>query len=89
MKTGMNVLLWTAAATEEHLPLLASIKSWGYDGVEFPMFTADCSPWATLAAKLDDLGLGRTAVTVMPETGNPISDDAAVHSRTFMPVFMV
>lgn len=78
MKTGLNVLLWTAAATEEHLPLLDRIKDWGYDGVEFPMFAADCSPWATLAAKLDDVGLGRTAVTIVPETGNPISDDPAV-----------
>ena len=77
MKTGLNVLLWTAAATAEHLPLLESIKDWGYDGVEFPMFSPDCSPWATLAAKLDDLGLGRTAVTVIPETANPISDDPA------------
>jgi len=78
MKTGLNVLLWTAAATDEHLPLLEQIKAWGYDGVEFPMFAPDCSPWAALAAKLDDLGLGRTAVTVVPETANPISDDPAV-----------
>ena len=78
MRLGMNVLLWTAAATEEHLPLLDSLRAWGYDGVEFPMFTPDCSPWATLAAKLDDLGLGRTAVTIMPEAGNPISPDPAV-----------
>jgi len=78
MKIGMNVLLWTAAATEEHLPLLESIQDWGYDGVEFPMFGPDCSPWATLAAKLDDLGMGRTAVTIMPEAANPISDDARV-----------
>lgn len=78
MKVGMDVLLWTAAATEEHLPLLESLKDWGYDGVEFPMFAPDCSPWATLAATLDGLGLGRTAVTVMPETGNPIAEDAKV-----------
>jgi D-psicose/D-tagatose/L-ribulose 3-epimerase len=78
MKLGMNVMLWTAAATEEHLPLLDSLKAWGYDGVELPMFSPDCSPWATLAAKLDDLGLGRTAVTVMPETGNPIAAGPAV-----------
>ena len=45
MRIGMNVLLWTAAATEAHGGLLADIKRWGYDGVEFPMFTADGSPW--------------------------------------------
>jgi D-psicose/D-tagatose/L-ribulose 3-epimerase len=78
MKLGINVLLWTGTATEEHLGLLDDIKGWGYDGVEFPMFAPDCSPWETLAAKLDDLGLGRTAVTVVPETANPISTDAEV-----------
>lgn len=78
MKLGMNILLWTAAATEEHLPLLESLKGWGYEGVEFPMFTPDSSPWSTLAAKLDDLGLGRTVVTVMPESGNPISEEPSV-----------
>ena len=44
MKVGMNLLLWTAAATDEHLPLIENIKAWGFDGVEFPMFTPDCSP---------------------------------------------
>jgi D-psicose/D-tagatose/L-ribulose 3-epimerase len=74
----MDILLWTAVATEEHLPLLESLAGWGYEGVEFPMFSPDCSPWARLGAHLDGLGLGRTAVTIMPETGNPISPDPAV-----------
>jgi len=78
MKLGMNALLWTAAVTEEHFDLLDSIKAWGYDGVEFPMFSPDCSPWETLDEKLRDLGLGCTVVTVVPEDANPISDDAAV-----------
>jgi D-psicose/D-tagatose/L-ribulose 3-epimerase len=78
MKVGLNVLLWTAAATEEHLPLLESLKVWGYDGVEFPMFDPACSPWARLSARLGELEMGRTAVTIVPETANPIDPDAAV-----------
>lgn len=78
MKVGMNVLLWTAAATEEHLPLLQSLKEWGYEGVEFPMFAADCSPWKTLSNKLDELELGRTVVTIVSPDANPISEDPAV-----------
>ena len=78
MKTGMNLLLWTAAADVEHLGLLEDIKGWGYDGVEFPMFAPDCSPWETLAAKLDSLELGRTVVTVMPPEANPIAEDPSV-----------
>lgn len=78
MNVGMNLLLWTAAATEADAGLLGDIQGWGYDSVEFPMFAPGCSPWAALAGGLDDLGLARTAVTVVPETANPISPDPAV-----------
>jgi len=78
MKVGMNLLLWTAAASEEHLPLLGAIRDWGYDSVELPMFAAGASPWKRLARALDDLGLHRTAVTVMPPEANPISEEPAV-----------
>lgn len=78
MKIGINVLLWTAAAAEEHLGLLGDIRTWGYESVELPMFAPDCSPWPLLAGRMDELGLSRTAVTVMPPEANPISDDAAV-----------
>ena len=75
MKLGMNLLLWTAAADEEHLPLIEQIKGWGFDGVEFPMFTPDSSPWKRIASKLADLGLACTAVSVMPEGANLIGDE--------------
>jgi len=75
MKVGINLLLWTAAARDEHLPLTARIKGWGYDGVEFPMFSPDCSPWSAFASELDDLELGRTAVAVLPEGASLISDE--------------
>jgi len=78
MKIGINLLLWTAAVSEEHLTLLDDIKDWGYDGVEFPMFAPDCSPWKTLAAKLDDLGLGRTVVTIVSPEANPIAESATI-----------
>ena len=76
MKVGMNLLLWTGGADESHLGILEDIKKWGFDGAEFPMFAADASPWETLAAKCDELGLARTAVTVLPEGCNLISEDA-------------
>ena len=78
VKIGMNLLLWTAAAGEEHLPLLKDIKSWGFDGVELPMFAPDCSPWKTLAAEMDSLGLGRTAVAVLPEGASLIDEASSV-----------
>ncbi|MBX7256104.1 MAG: sugar phosphate isomerase/epimerase [Candidatus Hydrogenedentes bacterium] len=77
MKTGMNLLLWTGAADKTHIPLIEKIASWGFDGVEFPMFAPDKSPWADLAFVLDGYALGRTAVTVLPEGTNLIGDDAS------------
>jgi D-psicose/D-tagatose/L-ribulose 3-epimerase len=78
MKVGMNLLLWTANVTEEHYKLLEDIKAWGFDGVEVPMFTPEASDWGALAKVCDDLGLGRTAVSVMPEGKDLISDDPAL-----------
>jgi D-psicose/D-tagatose/L-ribulose 3-epimerase len=77
MKVGMNLLLWTGAATEKHIPLIRKIKSWGYDGVELPMFSPDSSPWEKLAKEMDKLGLGRTVVTVMPKGANLIGENAS------------
>ena len=62
------------AATEDHLGLIESIKDWGFDGVEFPMFDPDASPWSKFAQALDGLGLGRTACTIMPEGANLIGE---------------
>ncbi|GMV92965.1 MAG: hypothetical protein AMXMBFR82_27430 [Candidatus Hydrogenedentota bacterium] len=77
MKVGMNLLLWTAAANESHVPLLKDIKSWGFDGVELPMFALDGSPWKDLSKALDDIGLGRTVVAVLPGDTNLIGESAA------------
>lgn len=77
MKVGFNLLLWTGGVTEEHLPLLAKIKSWGAEGVEIPIFDPAGSPWKKIAAELDNLGLERTAVAVPPPGTNMIGDDAA------------
>jgi D-psicose/D-tagatose/L-ribulose 3-epimerase len=75
MKVGMNMLLWTGVVTEEHLPLFASIKEWGADGVELPMFSVEGSPWKKLAKAMDAEGLGRTVVTVSPPGGNLIGTE--------------
>jgi D-psicose/D-tagatose/L-ribulose 3-epimerase len=77
MKIGMNLLLWTAAADESHFALLDNLKKWGFDGVEFPMFAPDCSPWGAFKSHLDSLGMSSTAVVCQPEDGSLIAEDAA------------
>lgn len=77
-KYGMNLLLWTSGVTEEHFPVLDKIKGWGYDGCELPLFDFNAENYKKVGAKLDELGLERTAVTVCTPEENPISEDAAI-----------
>ncbi len=79
MKTGMNLLLWTTEVTPEHDGLLEQLKAMGFDGVEVPMFEVeDRAPYERLGKRLEALGLGATAVTVMGPEANPISPDPAI-----------
>ncbi len=77
MKFGMNLLLWSGELNEELKPVLESLKSMGYDGVEVPLFNTDLD-YAAWGQTMDELGLGRTAVTVRTAEDNPISPDASV-----------
>jgi len=78
MKYGMNLLLWTSNVDESIFPLLEQIKEWGYDGVELPVFDFNAANFEKTGAKLQELGLGATAVTVCTAEENPISADASV-----------
>ena len=72
MKTGMNLLLWTDHVTEAQDPLLDQIKTLGFDAVEIPIFeTSDLTPYQRLGKRLQALGLGATAVTVMGPRDEP------------------
>jgi D-psicose/D-tagatose/L-ribulose 3-epimerase len=74
MKYGMNMLLWTTDVAEQHFPILQQLKTFGYDGVELPVFDMNAAKFAALGKKLDDIGLERTAVTVGTSDENPISE---------------
>ncbi len=78
MKYGFNLLLWTANVDESTFPTLEAIKSWGYDGVELPIFDFQAENFSKVGKKLNELGLGATAVTVCTAEENPISPDAAI-----------
>lgn len=78
MRIGMNMLLWTGHVTEYHVSALQALKDTGFDGVEIPVFDTDPAHYRWLAGVLDDLGLERTAVALIPdEAHNPISIDPA------------
>jgi len=77
MKYGMNLLLWSGEVTDSLFPVVEQLKKIGYDGVELPIFNLDLD-YAAIGKRLDDLGLGRTAVTIRGEGDNPISPDRNV-----------
>ncbi|RJP19082.1 MAG: sugar phosphate isomerase/epimerase [Candidatus Omnitrophota bacterium] len=78
MKVGINLLLWTANPTVENFALLDTLKAWGFDGAEFPMFDPSGRHWAELGKHCDEVGLGRTVCLCVPADANPVSPDAAV-----------
>ena len=62
------------------VPVLESLKSMGYDGVEVPLFNYDLD-YSSWGKKFVDMGLECTAVTVRTDEDNPISPDAAVRTK--------
>jgi D-psicose/D-tagatose/L-ribulose 3-epimerase len=83
MKVGINLYLWTDRMHEGLLPVLESLKQIGYDGVEVPIFDLDAAEWARWARRLDDLGLERTANTVIAPEHNPVSPDRGVREAAY------
>ena len=76
------MLLWTVEVTEEHRALLEDIKATGYDGVEIPVFAGTPEGYAQTGKMLDEIGLGRTAISVIPDLDMHIlSEDAADRQR--------
>lgn len=77
MKLGLNLLLWTGVARDEHLPLVDQLKAWGYDGVEMPINDPRGTPWRRFRAALQNLGMGCTATTCVFLPADPTSSDRA------------
>ena len=80
MKFGMNLLLWTGAMNDDMIPVVASLKEMGYDGVEIPVFEDNIDLYTQWGVRLQEMGLECTAVTVRGEEDNPISVDPAVRA---------
>jgi len=82
MKIGFCMLLWTTSVTDEHIPLLEDLKATGYDGIEVPVFDGSPDDYAAIGNMLDELDLGRTAISVIPTPDkNPLSADQADRQR--------
>ena len=84
----MNLMLWSTELTDKMMPVLESLRNLGFDGVEVPIFDYNLDKWKIWRKKLDDIGLERTAVTVLNEENNPISADKKIRLRSLENVKM-
>lgn len=76
MKIGFCMLSWAEPATRDGDRLIAEAAATGYDGVEIPVVHGTVEDHAALGRRLDEFGLDRTALTVMPKGANPASANA-------------
>jgi D-psicose/D-tagatose/L-ribulose 3-epimerase len=77
VKIGFNMFLWGPAISVAHRSAFEALKATGYDGVEIPVITGHLEDYRALAAMLDDIGLERTTLTVLPHGANPLSESPA------------
>ena len=83
MKYGINLYLWADDMHDGLMPVLENLKKIGFDGVEVPIFDLDRAKWKLWSKRLDDLGLERTANTVIAPEHNPLSDDPAIREAAY------
>ena len=77
MKIGFCMLLWTTHVGAQHRKIIEDLKATGYDGVEIPVFEGTPDDYSGLGKMLDEIGLERTAITVIPSLDkNPLGDAA-------------
>jgi D-psicose/D-tagatose/L-ribulose 3-epimerase len=82
MKLGVSAFAWTAAFGSGHLPLIAQVKEYGFDGFEIPMFVPSALPAADLRREFEANDLECTVCAILPPGINPISPDAGVRKRS-------
>ena len=82
MKFGVNTFIWSESFDRSNFPLLPKVKSWGFDGVEVPLFRASEFAAADIRKGLEENGLECTVCSVLLPGFSLISDDASVRKKT-------
>jgi D-psicose/D-tagatose/L-ribulose 3-epimerase len=82
MEIGINLWVWGAPTTDEHIaervPQAAQL---GYDVVEFPLEEPGGFDYEMAARRLDDHGLDASLVAAMDESRDLLHDDRAVREN--------
>lgn len=81
MKFGVNLFIWTANFTEEHVHLLPQIKQQGFDGVELPMLAPHGYPATAIRRELEANALECTGCAVIPPGMSLFDPDASIRQK--------
>jgi len=81
MKYGVNLMVWTTRVHHEHQRLLASIREWGFEGVELFLSPEEPADIPFLRKELTHLGLERTTCVVLPHDAHLPSPDMETRRR--------
>lgn len=81
MELGVNLWVWGAPTTDEHIATrVPQAADLGYDVVEFPLEEPGGFDYGAAAAHLDDHDLDASVVVAMDETRDLLHDDADVRA---------
>lgn len=81
MKYGVNLMVWTTKVHRQHRPLLASVREWGFEGVELFLSPEEPADIPYLRDELKRIGLERTTCVVLPREAHLPSPDVETHRR--------
>lgn len=80
-KIGFNVLVWSAAISEELMPVADRLKKIGYDGIECFLGGSDKAPYQRFGDHVQKLGMETTCVFVLGKEENIISPNKEDRAR--------
>jgi D-psicose/D-tagatose/L-ribulose 3-epimerase len=80
-KYGVNLMVWTTTVHHEHRKLLASIREWGFEGVELFLSPEEPADIPFLRQELTQLNLERTTCVVLPRDAHLPSPNVETRRR--------
>ena len=80
-KIGFNVLVWSAAMSDELMPVADRLKNIGYDGLECFLGGSDKTPYQRFGDHVHKLGMETTCVFVLGNDENIISPNKEVRAQ--------
>jgi D-psicose/D-tagatose/L-ribulose 3-epimerase len=82
LKLGVSAFAWAASFDQSRFELLPALHEQGFDGFEIPMFDPADIRTADLRRAMEANDLECTVCSILPPGINPISEDAAVRSKS-------